>query len=198
GGVSLSRTTGDSHTGDGGPATKTFVAGSLRWKKVDGNGALLGGATFLVTATGGTAASAGHTPLSVSVLDNGPLDADPTPGNILLNAYQVFAGSPLTGLALGSYTVQETVPPTGYTLDPKVLTATLTLASPNADLSGTPFVDTLPTLTITKAVSVGSPTVIHPGDTASFTITVNNTGSGTALNVVVTDVLPIADKLNWI
>src|SRR5439155_818881 len=50
-GVSLSRATGDSHTGDSGPATKTFVAGSLRWKKVDEGGNLLGGATFLVTAT---------------------------------------------------------------------------------------------------------------------------------------------------
>src|SRR5262249_37892943 len=40
-GVSLTRATGDSHTGDSGPATKTFVAGSLRWKKVDGAGNLL-------------------------------------------------------------------------------------------------------------------------------------------------------------
>jgi uncharacterized repeat protein (TIGR01451 family) len=198
-GLTLTRATGDGlgEVGfvDSGPATKTFVAGSLRWKKVDGNGNLLGGATFLVTATGGTAA--GLSPTTVSVLDNGPFDADPTAGQFLLNAYQAFGGSNLTGLALGTYTVQETTPPSGYTLDPKVLSATLTLAAPNADLSSTPFVDTLPQLAITKAVSVGSPTVVHPGDTASYTITVTNTGSGTALNVVVTDVLPDASQLAW-
>jgi uncharacterized repeat protein (TIGR01451 family) len=198
-GVTLTRTTGDGkgEVGfvDSGPATKTFVPGSLRWKKVDENGNLLGGATFLVTATDGTAA--GLSPTSVSVLDNGPFDADPTPGKFLLNAYQLFGGSALTGLALGSYSVQETVPPTGYTLDPNVESATLTLAAPNADLSSTPFVDTLPKLTITKAVTSGFPTVIHPGDTASYTITVTNTGVGTALNVVVTDTLPDASQLNW-
>src|SRR5262249_36866041 len=108
-GVTLTRATGDGKGevgfGDSGPATKSFFAGSLRGKKVDESGTLLGGATFLVTATGGTAASAGHTPLSVSVLDNGPFDADPTSGKFLLNAYQFFAGSGLTGLALGTYTV---------------------------------------------------------------------------------------------
>src|SRR5262249_18361097 len=84
-GVTLTRATGDSHTGDSGPATKTFVAGKILWKKVDEKGNLLGGATFQVTATGGTAASAGHTPLSASVVDNTGqagytgLDKDPRP-----------------------------------------------------------------------------------------------------------------------
>jgi uncharacterized repeat protein (TIGR01451 family) len=198
-GVTLTRATGDGkgETGfvDSGPATKTFVAGSLRWEKVDEAGNLLGGATFQVTATGGTAA--GLSPISVSVLDNGPLDADPTPGKILLNSYQAFGGSPLTGLAMGTYTVQEITPPAGYTLDPRVLTANVTLAAPNADLSGTPFVDTLPKLAITKAVTPGFTTVIHPGGTASYTITVTNTGVGTAQNVVVTDNLPDASQLPW-
>src|SRR5262249_52265561 len=140
---------------------KTFVAGTLKWLKVDGNNnnAPLGSATFLVTATGGTAAS--NSPGSASVVDNtgqagySGLDVDPRPGYFELDAFQNFDGSttPLTGLAMGTYTVQETTPPTGYTLDPKVLTATLTLASPNADLTGSPFVDTRPTLTITKAAS---------------------------------------------
>jgi uncharacterized repeat protein (TIGR01451 family) len=198
GGVTLTRATGDTHAGDGGPATKTFVSGSLRWKKVDEAGALLGGATFLVTATGGTAAGAGRSPTSVTVLDNGPYDADPTPGLFLLKPFQSFGGSALGGLAMGSYTVQETVPPQGYTLDPTVLPATLTLAAPNADLSGTPFVDTLPHLTITKTVTGGgTAAVIHPGDTASFTVTVTNGGAGTALNVQVTDQLPEAALLTW-
>src|SRR5262249_43133079 len=110
---------------------------------------------------------------------------------------EALGGSARTGRAVGTYSVQETVPPTGYTLDPKTLSATLTQDALNADLSGTPFVDTLPTLTISKAVTVGSPTVIHPGDTASYTITVTNTGAGTALNVVVTDNLPDANQLTW-
>jgi uncharacterized repeat protein (TIGR01451 family) len=55
----------------------------------------------------------------------------------------------------------------------------------------------LPSLQITKAVTSGSPDVIHPGDTASFTITVSNTGAGPATNVQVTDQLPAADLLTW-
>jgi uncharacterized repeat protein (TIGR01451 family) len=194
-GVTLTRATGDSHTGDSGPATKTFVAGKILWKKVDQNGNLLGGATFLVTATGGRAA--GLSPTSVSVLDNGSFDANPANGLLELDAFQSFGGSNLTGLALGTYTVQEITPPAGYTLDPRVLTVTLTQSSLTGDLTGTPFVDTLPTLTINKAVTSGFATVIHPGDTASYTITVSNTGAGTAQNVVVSDQLPDASALTW-
>src|SRR5262249_40227830 len=55
----------------------------------------------------------------------------------------------------------------------------------------------LPHLEIAKAVTPGFPDVIHPGDTASFTITVSNTGAGPATNVQVTDQLPAADQLTW-
>jgi uncharacterized repeat protein (TIGR01451 family) len=196
-GVTLTRSTGDGkgETGftDSGPADKTFLSGTLKWLKVDGNNnnAPLGGATFLVTATGGTAF--GNSPGTATVVDNTGqagytgLDADPRPGYFQLNAFQNFDGTPLTGLAMGTYTVQEITPPTGYTLDPKVLTATLTLAALNADLTGSPFVDTLPVLTITKSASSAT---VKPGQTVSYTITVNNTGAGTAQNVVVTDQLP--------
>jgi uncharacterized repeat protein (TIGR01451 family) len=54
----------------------------------------------------------------------------------------------------------------------------------------------LPELTISKAAT-GGITVVHPGDTASFTITVSNTGAGPATHVVVTDQLPEAELLSW-
>jgi hypothetical protein len=197
GGVSLTRATGDSHTGDSGPATKTFVAGSLKWLKEDSHGNLLGGATFLVTATGGDALNS--TPLSVSVVDNGPFDADPTPGVFQLKPFQSFLGSPLTGLALGTYTIQETAAPSGFNIDPTPQTVNLTLSSLDGGTTTTPpiFVDTKPNVSITKAVSPGFASTIKPGDTASFTITVTNSGDGSASNVVVTDNLPDPSKLTW-
>jgi uncharacterized repeat protein (TIGR01451 family) len=208
-GVPLTRATGDSHSGDSGPATKTFVSGSLKWLKINGDtNQPLGGATFVVTATGGTAALSDHTPTSVTVVDNTGqpgytgFDADPRPGYFQLNAYQSYLGTALGGLAMGTYTVQETVAPAGFTLDPSVKTATLTASAPNADLTSTPFVDTLPHLTITKIVGVngtfgGTSEVIKPGDTASFKITVSNTGAGAATNVLVTDQLPDPSQLTW-
>jgi uncharacterized repeat protein (TIGR01451 family) len=55
----------------------------------------------------------------------------------------------------------------------------------------------LPQLQIVKEVT-GGRDVIHPGDTASFTITVSNpSGAGDAFNVLVTDQLPAADLLTW-
>ena len=55
----------------------------------------------------------------------------------------------------------------------------------------------VPHLVITKAVTPGFPDVIHPGDTASFTITVTNDGAGPATNVSVTDQLPAPQLLTW-
>jgi uncharacterized repeat protein (TIGR01451 family) len=202
-GVTLTRATGDGkgEVGfvDSGPATKTFVAGKILWKKVDGFGNLLGGATFLVTATGGTAV--GLSPTSVTVTDNGSFDANKSNGLFELDSFQSFGGSNLTGLALGTYTIQEITPPPGYTLDSKILTVTLTQSSLTGDVTATPFVDVLPNLNIVKTVTANQ-TVIHPGGTASFTITVSNpnpTGgtAGAANNVVLTDTLPDTSQLTW-
>jgi hypothetical protein len=135
GGVSLTRdtdpaTSAGSGPNGSGPAVKTFIAGSLSWLKHDNNGNLLGGATFQVCATGGTAG--GLSPQCVSVTDNSSPDADPTAGQFKLNAYQSFGGSALGGLALGTYTIEETSPPAGYTGDSFVETITIDASNLNA------------------------------------------------------------------
>jgi uncharacterized repeat protein (TIGR01451 family) len=49
-------------------------------------------------------------------------------------------------------------------------------------------------LTIQKSAAA---TTIHPGDTASFTITVTNDSDGDATGVTLTDLLPDATQLSW-
>jgi uncharacterized repeat protein (TIGR01451 family) len=63
--------------------------------------------------------------------------------------------------------------------------------------SASASVTLVPHLQIVKAVTPGFPDVIHPGDTASFTITVTNDGAGPATNVLVTDQLPEPNLLAW-
>jgi uncharacterized repeat protein (TIGR01451 family) len=89
--------------------------------------------------------------------------------------------------------------------DPNPLTNTTTVKFTLAQNLGTftniisasasASVTLLPHLTIVK--SVNGPDVIHPGDTASFIITVTDDGAGPATNVVVTDQLPEPDLLDW-
>lgn len=54
----------------------------------------------------------------------------------------------------------------------------------------------LPHLVIVKTLTNGQD-IIHPGDSASFTISVANDGAGPATNVQVTDQLPESDLLTW-
>jgi hypothetical protein len=138
-GVPLTRTTGDGAHGDSSNAVKTFVQGTLSWIKHDGQGNLLGGATFQVCATGGTAA--GLSPTCVTVVDNttadtggtySGVDTDPHAGQFTLSKYQSLGSTALGGLAMGTYTIQETAAPPGFQLDPHPPVAvTLTLNSPN-------------------------------------------------------------------
>jgi hypothetical protein len=118
GGLSLDRET-DGLAGNGGDATKYWVAGSLAWLKQDNFGNPLGGATFEVCLT--------HDRLGTdipdvcqTVLDNQAPDVDSDPGEFKL-----------ANLPLGTYTIEETVPPPGYSGDSYVETITLTLLEPN-------------------------------------------------------------------
>jgi hypothetical protein len=83
-----------------GPGFSLGGLGSIAWEKRDADGALLGGAQFTISPdpTDGVGI--------LTILDNGPGDADPALGQILvLNAL------------LGTYTVTETVAPLGYAID---------------------------------------------------------------------------------
>ena len=74
--------------------------GSIAWEKRDHNAALQGGATFSITANPLTGSG------TLTVVDNGTNDANPVAGQLLVN-----------NVLLGSYTVTETVAPSGYELD---------------------------------------------------------------------------------
>ncbi|MCE9553552.1 MAG: hypothetical protein K8T91_09285 [Planctomycetes bacterium] len=76
--------------------------GSLSWEKRDEQGKLLGGATFTI---GPVNPLTGSGP-PLTVVDNGANDADPDAGQIVVN-----------NVRLGTYTITETVAPTGYELD---------------------------------------------------------------------------------
>ena len=76
------------------------TVGSIAWEKRDAAGLLLGGAQFTITPdpTDGVGI--------LTILDNGPGDADPALGQILVN-----------NAPPGTYTVTETVAPLGYVID---------------------------------------------------------------------------------
>ncbi len=110
--------------------------GSLAWEKRDGDGALLGGATFRVTGPGG---------FDRTVVDNDAHDADTDAGQFRL-----------TGLFLGDYTVTETVAPAGYVRDTTPRNATLTAGQPDVEISSD-FVNLLGSLAWVKQDAKGNP-----------------------------------------
>ena len=107
GGVSITVSTDD--TGSTGDAVKVFIDGSIRWLKHDGDGALLGGATFNVCRVSrldsetGTYVAETPAPCFAFVDNDANYDNDPTAGEL-----------EVIDLVLGEYTVQETIPPPGY------------------------------------------------------------------------------------
>jgi hypothetical protein len=125
-----------------GPATKDFVAGTLRWLKYGPDGStLLGGAVFEVcrTHTFNTATSVMDDTTDVCVGTGTPAriaDDVSAPGGVGANAdNDADAGEfQLSALVLGRYTIQEKVAPTGYALDTDTETVDITTSNPsNAD-----------------------------------------------------------------
>lgn len=132
GNITLTRET-DGAANNSDNAVKTFVDGSLAWIKHDGDGALLGGATFEVCRThdfvSATSTFTDITDVCVSVVDNSAPDTDADDGEFKMEH-----------LVLGRYTVHETAAPEGYALDPDTESADLTIASPNVSITPA-FVD---------------------------------------------------------
>ncbi len=111
GNITVTRST-DGKAPNSGVAVKEFVDGSLTWYKVDQDNKPLGGATFKVCQTHSySSENKTHTALATphcrSVKDNDASDADAAAGTLKL-----------TGLKMGTYTVQETAAPAGYSFDP--------------------------------------------------------------------------------
>jgi hypothetical protein len=121
----------DGNAPNSGPATKIWIDGSLAWLKHDQDGNLLYGATFDVIRTHDRFGNDIPDEL-ISVLDNSAPDLDPDDGEFLLD-----------GLALGRYTIDETLPPGSYVEDPFVETIELTLAAPDQSATHI-WVNTLP------------------------------------------------------
>ena len=163
-------------------AAGTFVntLGSIDWVKRDGNGAFLGGATFSVSPDPSDGAG------TMTVVDNGLNDSDPTVGE-----FQVI------NVPTGTYTVTETVAPEGYTLDSTTCTVVVSQANPAGDKTCT-FVDPAipPIIRVVKTAGKTADTQVLDGltySTESFTnntvykYVVTNTGPVRLLNVTLTD-----------
>ena len=182
GSVSLTRAT-DGTGGNTDDATKVFVAGSIRWSKVDNAGALQGGATFKVCRTHDLNTETGlfediDPDVCVTVVDDvdrvrraGP-GPGPRSGQFLL-----------TGLRFGRYTVDETVAPPGFEPDPDTVTVDITLADPNVEIT-VAFVNNRPILKLTEFgytnEPTGTPTAGVVSGVSVFTAVLENFGGAAA------------------
>jgi uncharacterized repeat protein (TIGR01451 family) len=155
--------------------------------------------TYTYTVNNTSSLDSPNLVLSTSNANNSFIDT--LLGNLEADAIAAGGGSVAPG---GSFTFTETR--AIQSGDPSPLTNTATVIFTLAQNLGSfgnqisakasTSITLLPELKITKGATDGVET-IHPGDTASFTITVSNTGAGPATNVVVTDQLPEADLLDW-
>jgi len=159
------------------------------------------GDVITYTYTVNNTSSADSPNLVLDVNDPNNSFTDTLLGNVEADAVAAGGGSLAPG---GSFTFTETRAiqagdPTPLTNSATViftLSQNLGSFSNLIKANASTSVTLLPELTISKAATNGV-TTIHPGDTASFTITVSNTGAGPATNVLVTDQLPEAELLNW-
>jgi hypothetical protein len=106
--VQMTVNTGDATSTTEATVVKTFVDGSVKWLKHDGDGNLLGGAEFELCRTDRLDSSDGSydpepVPVCVTFIDNDAPDNDPADGML-----------EVIDLVLGKYTVEETNPPLGY------------------------------------------------------------------------------------
>ena len=179
-------------------AVKEFVAGSIRWAKVDNAGELQGGATFDLCLThsynleADLDADPPEDPLVVlaepdcdSVADNvGALDENDEPTYVGLDEDPDPGEFLVSGLPLGRYSVTETAAPAGFELDPDVKTADLVPGDADADLSGDPFINSRPVLKITGFGYTNEPDGDQPhgilAGTTTYTVTLHNYGTAAA------------------
>ena len=160
---------------------KTFVAGTIKWLKHDGNAQLLGGAVFTICRThlwdsDLNSGAGGYTDITpdvcfdvtddVSGTDNTnapPADRDGTAGEFELGA-----------LILGKYTVTEKTAPSGYILDPDTENADLSTTTTSVTIS-TAFVNINPNAFITIGPATATNDV---GQAHTFTATMTAIPNG--------------------
>ena len=183
--IQLTRET-DGQGNNSDDAVKIYVGGSLTWVKHDNAGRLLPGATFEVCRTHDfnlqtQAMDPLTTPACFSVADDSAAPAgDPGSG---ADEDAVGGQFKLSLLALGRYTITETIAPPGYVAgnNPVQLTANLTFADPDADLTTTPFVNNRPTVKLTgfgyTNDAVGTPTDGVVTGTTTYTVKLKNYGA---------------------
>ena len=147
--------------------------GKIRIEKHAGTtgGALLGGATFTVAGD----PTPGSNANLLTVTDNGTGDSNPAVGVIDID--------PATP---GTYTICETVPPTGYNLAVPPCQQNV-VVDPNGSVT-VKFADPRKTATTTLAVLTASPSngsFVTVGQSISLTVTETNTGESALHNVQV-------------
>jgi hypothetical protein len=209
GGVSLTRDTDPATTaipcGGGlvqgtncGPAVKVFLAGSISWTKVDNANPAraLAGATFALCRTATfNFTTKGFDDLITPDCSFGPVvDNTGQAGYTGVDKNPIGGQFSVTGLPLGRYTVQETVAPPGYVVDPNIRTVELSPNDPGPppvnhtdQVITIPFVDGRPILKITGLSYTNAPTAnldqpdgIFVGDT-TFTVNLHNYGTADAV-----------------
>lgn len=102
--------------------------------------------------------------------------------------YRTIAGQLLlNGLQLGNYTIQESIAPPGFALDSRIAVAVLTITSPNANITKTPFGAFVDQRSILKLIQfgyvntpTGTPTAGVVSGVTTYTIQFTNYGGTSA------------------